>query len=403
MSIDEELRRWLDYDDADAGRRLSVDVAVAAGRSRRRRHRAAVVSTSAGVVLVFAVFGAWGLQQHPSPAPAPGHPLPSTAPSPSTLPQTVEPRPGSNPAQEFLTTQRGTPFSVEVRNLADARVVETLPVHADDLPAAATDATALRAPDGTIVVVASGGCYAEITRVNPATGAVVLLQDQSVSVEQPVLSPDGRRLAYLTWGVCLQTHGVVRQPGGLAGTGPTQLSILDLASGATVDAPALPSGDNVDSMTWSPDGSKLAVSYYSGNITSLRVLSSRDPVFAGSQHMHAPAGCVNWPQAWIGNGLYAMQTCGQNEFPPVGMVRLDQHGIVTGHWAVPSCVSGITITADAASRTRLLVAMSVGYGSDACGASWSYRISELSGSGLRTLVDLPGSDGTNFTWDVTSW
>jgi dipeptidyl aminopeptidase/acylaminoacyl peptidase len=410
VSIDEELRRLLDYDDSDVGGRLAVDRAVAAGRRRRARQRVLVVASSSAVVIVLAALGASGLLQQRSASPTPGHPLPSTshAPSPSPVPRTVAPRPGSNPSQEFLTTQHSGPLAlaVDVRSLGDARVLQELPIPAGDLPADATEETALRAPDGTIVAVASGGCYAQISRVDPKTGAVTLLHDESVSVEQPVLSPDGTRLAYLTWGYCLvPAHGVVQQPGGLAEVGPTQLSILDLATGATVDAPALLSGDDVDSMTWSPDGSKLAVSLYSGNITSLYVLSSTHPVYAGSQHMHAPAGCEDLPQAWTSSGLYAVQYCQPafSTLSPERIVRLDQHGFVTGDWALPPCINGMTVTADAASRTRLLVAMDVGYGSDACGAHWSYRISELTGSGLRTLLDLPGSDGTNSTWDVTSW
>ncbi len=407
MSIDEDLRRWLDYDDADAPGRLAVEQALAAGHSRRRRRRSTVGSLSAALLLLVAVAGATGLHHQRSAAPVPGHPLPSasSAPSPSSGLHTVEPRPGSNPAQEFLTTQNSglLPPVVDVRSVDDARVLEELPIPAEDLPADATEATALRAPDGTIVAVASGGCYAQISRLDPKTGAVVLLQDETVSVEQPVLSPDGRRLAYLTWGVCTRTHGVVSQPGGLAGIGPTQLSILDLVTGTTVDAPALLSGNDVSSMTWSLDGSKLAVSLYSGNITSPRVLSATAPVYTGSQHMHAPAGCEDLPQTWTAAGLYAVQYCGPQQLTATRIVRLDQHGFVTGDWPLRACVDGAFVTADAASRTRLLVAMDVGYGSDACGAHWSYRLSELSGSGLRTLLDLPGTVGTNSTWDVTSW
>jgi hypothetical protein len=273
---------------------------------------------------------------------------------------------------------------------------------------------AVVAPGGTVIAVADHGCRSQVFRIDPRTGRRRLIRTLPESAADVALSPDGRRLAYLTYpasdpqpcGPARQPASPVRvhlNPGGYAQFAPSVLAIVDLASGAVVRAPSGSPGNPPWSPAWSPDGTAIAV-VRSG---AVQLLSASHPDFATARRLPPPRGCGYVTSTWTISGILAVLGCGKQDpgLSPRALVRLSARGRWTHAWRLPACIDGIGLFADPAAAHVLLQA-DIGYasGPSACGlrepSGWTISVAVVRAAALATIAVFPQRGGSP---QVTGW
>jgi len=173
-------------------------------------------------------------------------------------------------------------------------------------------------PDhGTVYFSVRHGCLGQIESVPVAGGSPTVIADGTV----PAISPDGTRLAYAT--APLQTGACIGNANEL--TKGYTLVIRTLSTGTQAVYPQLPPGQDtglpapISHLSWSPDGSNLAVSILSiqdnegWNLILLNPATARD-YLTGAGDQPVPAGTPQgsyWREGvYMPNGnLFVSRAC----------------------------------------------------------------------------------------------
>lgn len=200
---------------------------------RRRRRRRRFFVAGAAVVLAAVVVAALVTETTPSPHPAPAarhHPNPGTG-GPSAAHQM--------PSQMVVWAQDGKTTSVQIIDSRSGHVERTLS-RDDGLFRMSPNPSA--APDGTVYFdTGAAGPVEEIVSV-PITGGT----PKVVAVgHHPVVSPDGRYLAYLTW------TDLTNAPEGVV--------VMDRGTGAVTTWHYSTNTPDISSISWAPDSESLMV------------------------------------------------------------------------------------------------------------------------------------------------
>lgn len=287
--------------------------------------------------------------------------------------------------------------ALQLRSVRGGRVVATLLRSLGDIDA-------VRARDGSVTVVVNYGCRSRVLRIDPRTGRSELIRTLPQYASDAALSPDGRRLAYLTYPASApQPCGPARQPaspvkvlvnpGGPIQFLPSVVAVVDLASGVTVRAATSSPGSPPSGPAWSPDGKSIAVTYW-GN-SSIVLLSAEHPDFASAPQIRPPHRCGYIDVTWTVRGLFAVLGCNRQDpaLSPRTLVRLSATGHRAATWTLPACIDGVHAMTDTA-RTRVLVQSDVGYGNGApCGspspAGWTIQVALVEPAKLRTIAVYP--------------
>jgi len=332
-----------------------------------------------------------------------------------TGPGSSRPPPGaaSRPLVTFLTVATAGPVirgnylirygtsALQLRSARGGQVVATLLRSLASLDA-------VLAPDGSVVAAEDFGCRTRLLRIEPRTGRARLIRTLPESAGGIALSPDGRRLAYLTYPASdPQPCGPARQPaapvrvftqdGGVARFLPSVLAVVTLASGTVVRAATRNPGNPPFDPAWSPDGASVAVIYS----WSVAVLSSGHPDFAAARLIRPARHCGYSAVTWTTAGLLAARGCARTPAPaPTELVALPA---ARGHdWPLPPCTAGVGLLVDPTLR-HVLVESGIGFGTGPpCGLSyerWSAKIAELRPGRLATIAVLgrPGGDQSQLT------
>lgn len=321
------------------------------------------------------------------------------------------------PLESFLTVTTTSPVihgdhlirygvsTLQLRSVRHGHVIATLLRSLGSIDAVMTRKHA-------VIAVVDDGCRSRVLRIDPRTGAATLIRTLPESAGSIALSPDGRKLAYLTYPAsdpqrcrpASQPASPVRvqaNPGGLPQFLPSVLAAVNLATGTVARAATGNPGNPAWSPAWSPDGSQIAV-VYSG---SVELLSAAHPDFAAARRLRPPHGCGYLAATWTVTGLRAVLGCGKENvaLSPRTLVGLSAAGHRSGSWRLPDCIDGVTLHADPTAR-HVLVEADIGYGNDPpCGfhrpGGWSIRIAEVRTT-LTTVAVFPQS-GTQL--EVTGW
>jgi dipeptidyl aminopeptidase/acylaminoacyl peptidase len=310
-----------------------------------------------------------------------GTPSPSApSPAPRALVSTFVTIDSSTDPYSVTGGLRGT---LDLRDASDGHLIRTLLT----TPSGATiDAT--RAPDGTLIVAVADGCSSRIERVDGNTGRVTaLLRTVEDNVSGIALSPDGTRLAYVTYASCNAMPPTCNPNESCeAEFGPSTLVILDLASGAAVRAASATPEFEIGGLSWSPDGRQLLAEDLSG----VKLIDPDHPNIDGARHLPEPAGnCSYDAGTWTTAGIVVVKACRNAAIAPT-LVRVDPDGVVNATWALPTCTSPGDIVTDP-TRTRVYVDFALGYGNGVCGKKFSVSIATLDGSAIRKIITSPGS------------
>lgn len=255
---------------------------------------------------------------------------------------------------------------LQLRSVRTGRVIKTLLRSLGDI-------SALRARDGSVTAVVNYGCRSRVLRIDPSTGRSALIRTLPQYASGAALSPDGTRLAYLTYPASTPARRcspavqpatpvhVLSNPGGLAQFLPNVVAVVNLASGATVRAATRSPGSPPFALAWSPDGKSIAVDY-SGD-WSIVLLSAAHPDFASAPQIRPPHRCGYIDVTWAVRGLLAVLGCNRQDpgLSPRTLVRLSATGHGAAKWKLPACIDGVHAMTDTA-RTRVLVESDVGYG-----------------------------------------
>ncbi len=286
-------------------------------------------------------------------------------------------------------------------------------------------ATLLRSPgsidavmtrSGSVIAVEDLGCRSLVMRIDPRTGQAKRLRVLAGSVSHIALSPDGRELAYLTYGASnpRPCGPAVRQPAApvqarVTPGDPIQLlpnvvAVTGLFSGAIAESATSNLGQPPTAPAWSPDGSRIAVTSTSDH--SIALLSAVHPDFATAQRILPPRGCGYLTTTWTSAGLVAVAGCGQNapDLLPQTLVRLSPGGQELARSRLPACVGGIQAFADP-TGSHVLIQADIGYGSGPpCGISQpggsSIRVAVVHGTALTTIATFAREPAQ---LEVTGW
>lgn len=183
-----------------------------------------------------------------------------------------------------------------------------------------------------------GTCGGTLLRVDARTGTERTLLDVPPDRGVAALAPSSgnRRLAY----VLARCAG-----GGLTSSGQS-LHVRDLGSGTDVARTVRAPGP-VGSLSWSPDGSRLAVA--TGDSTAgLEPAPREGPVLREPPAvvLHTAAGCVLNQAVWADDGIHAVRSCGTGTRAVQDLVRYDDAGRSRGALRLPPCSLGTGATAD---------------------------------------------------------
>jgi hypothetical protein len=299
--------------------------------------------------------------------------------------------------------------ALQLRSMRSGRVMVTLLRSLGDIDA-------VRARDGSVIAVVNYGCRSRVLRIDPSTGRSALIRTLPQYASDVALSPNGRRLAYLTYPASTpQTCRPSRQPaspvdvlvnpGGPAQFLPSVVAVVDLASGATVRAATSSQGSPPSGPAWSPDGKSVAVTTYSGN-GSIVLLSAAHPDFTSAPQIRPPHRCGYIDVTWTVRGMFAVLGCDRQDpmLSPRTLVRLSATGHRVATWTLPACIDGVHAMADAA-QTSVLVESDVGYGNGApCGspsqAGWTIQVAVPGLTRLRKVAVYPQNASQLY---VTGW
>jgi hypothetical protein len=297
--------------------------------------------------------------------------------------------------------------TLQVRSARTGRVIATLLHSLGSIDAVPT-------ADGSVLAVVNLGCRSQVTRIDPLTGQATLIRSLSGSAWQAAVSPDGRELAYLTYPANQpQPCAPSRQPAepiqqGLPSNGPalilSVLVIVNLSSGATLRISTGATYNSLESPTWNPDGTRIAVNY---GQHSIEELSPNHPEFALPPPIRAAKGCFYGSDAWTVTGLVVVSGCGSPQTGPVPqrLLGLSTAGQQTGSWQLPDCLDGAQVHADP-TGTHVLVEMDIGYGNfPPCGdpkhpGVRAIRVGQVRGKQLGLIAVYPPTDDE---FDVPGW
>ncbi len=349
------------------------------------------------LAMVVAACGA-SAQSH---APSRHHAVPAVkVGQPGTFLTTVVARPavyGHSSRLFYVKVIKYQVNALQLRSVHTGRVVVTLLRSLGNIDA-------VRARDGSVIAVVNYGCRSRVLRIDPRTGRSALIRTLPQYASDVALSPDGRRLAYLTYpSSAPQPCGPARQPvspeevlvnpGGPAQFLPSVVAVVDLASGSTVRAATSDPGSPPSGPAWSPDGKSVAVTY--SGTSSIVLLSAAHPDFASAPQIRPPHRCGYIDVTWTARGLLAVLGCNRQDpaLSPRTLVRLSATGHRAATWALPACIDGVHAMTDAA-ETRALVESDVGYGNGApCGspspAGWTTQVAVVGPAKLRTIAVYP--------------
>jgi len=297
--------------------------------------------------------------------------------------------------------------TVQLRSLRTGRVIATL-LHS------LGQVDAVPAPGGSVIAVASFGCRSLIYRLDPRTGRAALIRTLPETATDISLSPDGSRLAYLTYPArdrqsCVAEHQPARPVKEVIGPDlpqwlPSVLAVVSLATGSTVRTAAPTVGDPFWDPAWSPDGRQLAA-VYGGGDSPILVMPAAHPSFASARRIRPPRHCQYVSATWTVHGLTAVLGCGQAAagLSPRTLVQLSAAGRPAVRWRLPACIDGVHVLTDPAAR-QVLVEADTGYGNGPCGhprGGWRVRIERVRGAALTAVASYPAWGGPSL--QLTGW
>src|SRR3954471_4729188 len=127
-----------------------------------------------------------------------------------------------------------------------------------------------RAPDGSVIAALSdkGGCAATLERIDRVSGQRHVIRQVGQSVSELSVSPDGRRVAFVTSTECIASHtapAAFVQSSAPNKAAPSGFVILDLTTGRLVSTQTDAPGHPLGLATWSSDGRQVATDYFDGH------------------------------------------------------------------------------------------------------------------------------------------
>jgi hypothetical protein len=321
------------------------------------------------------------------------HPAPTVA-HPSARVATPQPTRTLASSAAFLT-MRGDPargLTFELRAISDGHVLDTV-LRAKGLSGIASAAAA---PDGSVLMAQNGECSSSLKRLDLTTGGVKTIRTIPGQVYGMVVDPSGTKIAYLTYATC-NTFSCPRGCAAPSAGPPDVLVVLDLTSGHAIRTIADSQVGFLEDVTWSPDGTQLAIIASGRSSPELLLLSARAPNFAAARPITARLGCRYIAATWPATGIIAAETCNGDTYVPSRLVDLTPAGVVRAAWRLPACVAGLRL-ASPPGGSRTLVDTDIEYDQDrtcavteGSGLVRFSRISIIDGTRLRTVLQTPSA------------
>jgi hypothetical protein len=275
---------------------------------------------------------------------------------------------------------------VQIRALVDGRILRTLSIRTDSFVDVTPGLHGL-----LLVAVMNNDCRTTLESLDGATGAIKVLRYINRTVIEMAPSPDGRYLAYVTSPVC-----AAQESAGMGVTSPGVLAMLNLATGSTTTlgqagVPKAPLDDqgSYSDPSWSPNSRQIVVDYQT-DWNKLLVIPVAHLTRSSSTKIHSPEGCSYSAPLWTDTGILAAEACGRSpssRTSPSELVEVSATGTARRTWALPACTAGFRL--QGRQTGPVVVNTYIGYGNGACSGHQIDRLSELTPTGLRTIINLP--------------